>query len=253
MTDAILVLNAGSSSIKFSLFAERGADLALVASGQVEGIDTAPRFVGQGRRRQAGGREALAGRASRSGTTARSPTSSTGCRRARTAASIAWPRSATASPTAAADYVAPVRVDAAMRREAREAGAARAAAPAAQPGADPRRAGARAGAAAGRLLRHRDAPDVPAASSRCSRCPRSSRTRACAATAFTACRTSTSPRCCRSFDERAARGQDRGAPPRQRRQHVRARRRPQHRQHDGLHRPSTACRWGRARARSIRA
>jgi acetate kinase len=45
MTDAIVVLNAGSSSIKFSLFAERGAELALVAGGQVEGIYTAPHFV----------------------------------------------------------------------------------------------------------------------------------------------------------------------------------------------------------------
>ncbi len=45
MTDAIVVVNAGSSSIKFSLFAERGAELALVAGGQVEGIYTAPHFV----------------------------------------------------------------------------------------------------------------------------------------------------------------------------------------------------------------
>jgi acetate kinase len=45
MNDAILVLNAGSSSIKFSLFAERGADLALIARGQVESIYTAPVFV----------------------------------------------------------------------------------------------------------------------------------------------------------------------------------------------------------------
>ena len=45
MTDAIVVLNAGSSSIKFSLFAERDAELAFVAGGQVEGIYTAPHFV----------------------------------------------------------------------------------------------------------------------------------------------------------------------------------------------------------------
>jgi len=41
MTDTILVLNAGSSSIKFSLFAE----LEPIASGQVEAIYTAARFV----------------------------------------------------------------------------------------------------------------------------------------------------------------------------------------------------------------
>jgi acetate kinase len=45
MTDTILVLNAGSSSIKFSLFADRGADLAGLANGQVEAIYNAPRFV----------------------------------------------------------------------------------------------------------------------------------------------------------------------------------------------------------------
>ena len=45
MIDAILVLNAGSSSIKFSLFAHRAAALAPVASGQVEAIYTPPHFV----------------------------------------------------------------------------------------------------------------------------------------------------------------------------------------------------------------
>ena len=43
--DAIAVINAGSSSIKFSLFAQQGSELALVLRGQVEGIHTAPRFV----------------------------------------------------------------------------------------------------------------------------------------------------------------------------------------------------------------
>ena len=45
MVDAIAVLNAGSSSIKFALFAERGRELELVARGQTEGLHTAPRFV----------------------------------------------------------------------------------------------------------------------------------------------------------------------------------------------------------------
>ena len=43
MSEAIAVLNAGSSSIKFSLFG--GADLELVVRGQAEAIHTAPRFV----------------------------------------------------------------------------------------------------------------------------------------------------------------------------------------------------------------
>ena len=45
MTDAIVVLNAGSSSLKFSLFAQAGDDLELVVRGQAEGLQTAPRFV----------------------------------------------------------------------------------------------------------------------------------------------------------------------------------------------------------------
>jgi acetate kinase len=45
MADAIGVLNAGSSSIKFSLFVQRGRDLELEVHGQVEGIYTVPHFV----------------------------------------------------------------------------------------------------------------------------------------------------------------------------------------------------------------
>jgi acetate kinase len=45
MADAFAVLNAGSSSIKFSLYAEDAGDIGLVARGQAEGLYTAPRFV----------------------------------------------------------------------------------------------------------------------------------------------------------------------------------------------------------------
>src|SRR5689334_14532887 len=44
MSDALLVLNAGSSSIKFSVFAESADDLKLVFRGQIEGLYTAPAF-----------------------------------------------------------------------------------------------------------------------------------------------------------------------------------------------------------------
>jgi len=44
MTDTIAVLNAGSSSLKFSLFGV-GDTLSLAVRGQVEGIGNAPRFV----------------------------------------------------------------------------------------------------------------------------------------------------------------------------------------------------------------
>jgi acetate kinase len=45
MPNAIAVLNAGSSSLKFSVFAERGSEFELIARGQAEGLYTAPRFV----------------------------------------------------------------------------------------------------------------------------------------------------------------------------------------------------------------
>ncbi len=45
MSDAIAVLNAGSSSIKFSMYAAEGDDLQLQRGGQIEGLFTAPRFV----------------------------------------------------------------------------------------------------------------------------------------------------------------------------------------------------------------
>ena len=45
MNDAILVLNAGSSSIKFLVFAERDGQLEPEIRGQIEGLHTEPRFV----------------------------------------------------------------------------------------------------------------------------------------------------------------------------------------------------------------
>lgn len=45
MADVVLVLNAGSSSLKFSAFATAEGELALLMKGQVEAIDTSPRFV----------------------------------------------------------------------------------------------------------------------------------------------------------------------------------------------------------------
>jgi len=45
VTDAIAVLNAGSSSLKFSVFAARDGALEVAARGQAEGLYTSPRFV----------------------------------------------------------------------------------------------------------------------------------------------------------------------------------------------------------------
>jgi len=44
VTDAVLVLNAGSSSLKFALF-ELHADLTRLAGGQIEGLGGAPHFI----------------------------------------------------------------------------------------------------------------------------------------------------------------------------------------------------------------
>jgi len=49
MPDAIVVLNAGSSSIKFSLFLVRGDTLELDQRGQIEGLYTAPHFIAMDR------------------------------------------------------------------------------------------------------------------------------------------------------------------------------------------------------------
>ena len=49
MADAIAVLNAGSSSLKFSLYAAGDGDLDLVARGQAEGLFTSPKFVAKDR------------------------------------------------------------------------------------------------------------------------------------------------------------------------------------------------------------
>ncbi|MCE9567857.1 MAG: acetate/propionate family kinase [Planctomycetes bacterium] len=48
MSDVLLVLNAGSSSLKFSVFSANGEVGTPLATGQVEGIGTAPRFVLRG-------------------------------------------------------------------------------------------------------------------------------------------------------------------------------------------------------------
>lgn len=48
MTDAVLTLNAGSSSLKFALFEIDGAALSPVLDGAVEGIGDTPHFIAHG-------------------------------------------------------------------------------------------------------------------------------------------------------------------------------------------------------------
>jgi len=49
MANAIAVLNAGSSSIKFSLFVARSDELELQVRGQIEGVNTSPHFIAKRR------------------------------------------------------------------------------------------------------------------------------------------------------------------------------------------------------------
>ena len=100
----------------------------------------------------------------------------------------------------------PALVDAPSARAAREIRSARAAAPAAQPGADPRRRRAHAGSAAGRVLRHRVSPRAARAGADVRAAGGNHRRVACAATAFTACPTSTSPAYCRESTRRRRAG-----------------------------------------------
>jgi acetate kinase len=50
MAKLVLVLNAGSSSIKFAIYEDSEADLIETWRGQIEGIGTAPRFVARDRK-----------------------------------------------------------------------------------------------------------------------------------------------------------------------------------------------------------
>jgi acetate kinase len=43
--DAVVVLNAGSSSLKFSVFADQQGELSPIGRGQVEGLSTKPKFT----------------------------------------------------------------------------------------------------------------------------------------------------------------------------------------------------------------
>jgi acetate kinase len=50
MSEAIVVLNAGSSSLKFAIYRINGDDLVLAARGQVEGLGASPHFTAKDRK-----------------------------------------------------------------------------------------------------------------------------------------------------------------------------------------------------------
>ena len=203
MAQAILVLNAGSSSLKFSVFLVRGAELELWLKGQAEGLYTSPRFVAK----DAEGK-AVSERRWGEG-------ESIGHEGA-----IAHLMDFLAEQPGDHRLIAVghrvvhggrgvLRADPAHPRggaEAGEARPARTAAPAAQPRADPLRPGADAGPSAGGLLRHRVPPRPARAGPGLCAARGRSPTAACAATASTGSPTSTSPARSRAVDPKAAAG-----------------------------------------------
>ena len=152
MADAILVLNAGSSSLKFSAFDAGSDKLPLMLKGQIEGLYTAPRFVAKDAQ----------------GANIGSKSWDKGTEFGHSGA-IAYLVDFLQSHSGGDKLVAvghrvvhggqaftqAVRVNARCDRCAREAEPAGAAAPAPQPEADRDRREAAPRAAAGRLLRHR--------------------------------------------------------------------------------------------------
>ena len=190
MGGTILVVNAGSSSIKFQLFERLAADrLELQLKGQIEGIGTRPRLLAKDADRpvladDGYAPDQVAGRARGAGPARRLAGGPAGRGEA---GGHRPPRRA---------WRAEVQRAGADRRRgpgrARDPGAAGAAASAQQSGADPGHPRALPGDAAGGLLRHR-LPPPPPRGRRSLRDPgRATTRRACAATASTACPTSTS-------------------------------------------------------------
>src|SRR5260221_14416625 len=97
LSNALVVVNAGSSSIKFSLYAEDGTDLSVFLKGQIEGLYTdgthfTAREIGSGPSPMSAGTERPAPM------TAPCGAFSTSC--ALISADIGWRRSGTASSMA---------------------------------------------------------------------------------------------------------------------------------------------------------
>ena len=200
MADVILVLNAGSSSLKFSVFEVAGEQLTLQLKGQIEGIGTAPQIRRQERRGRGARREGLGqGNAARARRRDRPPgrlparASRRQPARRRRSPGGAWRRRLRRRRCGSTPEVI------AALAKLEPAGAA---APAAQPQADRDRRQASARAAAGRLLRHRLPPRPARGGAGVRAAAVDHRSRACGATASTACPTNTSPTCCRSSSRR---------------------------------------------------
>ena len=214
MADAIVVLNAGSSSLKFSLFVVRGGRAGARARGQLEGLSTAPHFVARDadgaddRRAQLGPRARPRRRAGAPGRVLRQTLDGDRCA-----------RSGTVSSTAAS-VPRPVRVDAACSPTSRRSSRSRRCT-SRTTSRRSARCSARAGAAAGRVLRHVVPPHASPTSRSRSRCRPSSPTRRAPLRLPRPLVRVHRVRAA-GVDADAARGRDRRRAPRQRRVDVRA-------------------------------
>ena len=190
MPGALLVLNAGSSSLKWATFAD-GDPPRRILWGRLEELSSRPRFVAW----------------DDSGVVAQRawPAGSDLGHAGAIQYLLTWVRHGplAALPIAAVGhrvvhggvrFSAPVVVDAAVLRAAGRAGAAGAPAPAAQPGGDPGGARTVAGRPAGGLLRHRLSIADSRTSRRRSGCRAATGTKGSGATGSTVCRTSTCTR-----------------------------------------------------------
>ena len=232
--DAILVVNAGSSSLKFQIFAVAG-DGARAAGARPDRRHRRAAAPARRRRRRRGAGRPQLSRRPRCPTCP--PPSPRPARWLQTPRRLRAPRHRPPR-RARRPGLRPAGAD--RRRRARPARrATRTLAPLHQPNnlAPIRLAhGDRPGGAAGRLLRHRLPPRPRRRTPTATPCRAPSTTRASAATASTACPTSTSPSGLREVAPEIAGGPRDRRPSRQRRLDVRAARRPQRREHDGLHR-----------------
>ena len=195
----ILVLNAGSSSIKFSAVRSTGtAGWMPQLRGQIEGIHTSPHFIARTAQRHRGrGKELGRGRHARTRRRGRLILpSSSGVRREGIELEAVGPSCRARRARLRASRCESIADVLAGLENVHSAGAA---APAAQPGADPD-----AARSAGPICRRwrasipRSTRTNPAVAQRVRDPGRICMTRACAVTDFTGCRTSTSQRCCPS-------------------------------------------------------
>ena len=204
LMQAILVVNAGSSSLKFQIFGidgdrlERRVGARSTASACARGCRPTART---------GRRWSTASYASADVPDLPAAIGGAAPLAARPSAASSCLPSATASCMAARTTTGRCVIDAAVLDAARPRyAAARAAAPAEQPRADPARNGDRPGRAAGRLLRHRLPPRPRRRTPTAMPCRARSTTRACAATASTASPTNISPSGCARWRPRSRGG-----------------------------------------------